>query len=68
MTNRVRKFKPGDRVVQSTSSKPRFGFPWEIVEIWDGGEMAKLRYVGECGTLDGGYAYAVATRYLVKMS
>ena len=75
MTNQVkigsRKLKPGDRVVQSRSiqymAPVGTGFPWEVVHVWDGGEMAQLRYVGECGTLDEGYAHAVLTKYLVKM-
>ena len=64
--------KPGDRVVQSHSLqyfRPLGeGFPWEVVNTWDCGRMAKLRYVGKCGTLDKGYANAVLTSYLVKES
>ena len=75
MANQVKigskKLKPGDRVVQSRSiqymAPASDGFPWEVVHVWDAGEMAQLRYVGKCGTLDEGYAYAVSTKYLVKM-
>ena len=75
MTNQVKngnkKLKRGDRVVQSRSiqymAPTNNGFPWEVVHVWDAGDMAQLRYVGKCGTLDEGYAYAVSTRYLVKM-
>jgi len=65
-----RNLKPGDRVVQSRSlqffSPIGKGFPWEVVETYYGGETAKLRYVGTCGTLDEGFANAVSTQYLVK--
>ena len=67
-----RNLKVGDRVVQLNlcQKKVGLGFPWEIVKIWDHGLMAKIRYVGECGTLDlkSGYATksAVSTRYLMK--
>ena len=74
MTHQVkignRNLKPGDRVVQSRSlqffSPLGEGFPWEVVKTWDAGEMAQLRYVGACGTLDEGFANAVLTKYLVK--
>ncbi len=63
--------KPGDRVVQSNSihffSPNTEGFPWEVVETWCSGEMVKLRFVGSCGTKDGGYANARRTYDLVKM-
>ena len=62
--------KPGDRVVQSRSihffHPNSEGFPWEVVKTWSSGEMAKLRYVGKCGTMDEGYANAVLTKYLVR--
>ncbi len=62
--------KPGQRVVQSRSLQCFIpmseGFPWEVVKTWDCGKMARLKYVGKCGTLDKGYANAVLTSYLVK--
>ena len=63
-----RNLKIGDRVVQLNLHQNKIGegFPWEIVKIWDDGLMAKLRYVGEFGTLDKGFAHAVSTRYLMK--
>ena len=63
--------KPGDRVVQSRSIHffhPNCeGFPWEVVETWSLGQMAKLKHVGQDGTENNGYANAVLTKYLVKM-
>lgn len=62
--------KKGDRVVQSRSLQcfiPNSeGFPWEVVQTWDCGRMAKLEWVGIDGTESGGYANAVLTSYLVK--
>ena len=66
-----RYFKPGDRVVQSRSIHCFHpvceGFPWEVVETWSFGEMAKLKHVGQDGTENNGYANAVLTKYLVRM-
>ena len=63
--------KPGDRVVQSRSIHffhPNCeGFPWEVVETWSFGQMAKLKHVGQDGTENNGYANAVLTKYLVRM-
>tara|TARA_B100000242_G_scaffold247405_1_gene188245 strand:- start:271 stop:516 length:246 start_codon:yes stop_codon:yes gene_type:complete len=63
--------KPGDRVVQSRSIHffhPNCeGFPWEVVETWSCGQMAKLKHVGQDGTENNGYANAVLTKYLVRM-
>ena len=75
MTNEVkighRNLKPGDRVVQSKSLQFFYpnveGFPWEVVKAWQGGRMACLKHVGQDGTEDNGYAYAVRTSNLVKM-
>jgi len=65
-----RNLKPGQRVAQSRSLQcfiPNSkGFPWEVVETWDGGRMAKLEWVGANGQESGGYANAVLTSYLVK--
>ena len=65
-----RYFKPGDRVVQSRSIHCFHpvceGFPWEVVETWSFGEMAKLKHVGVDGTENNGYANAVLTKYLVR--
>ena len=65
-----RNLKPGQRVVQSRSLQCFIpngeGFPWEVVETWDGGRMAKLEWVGANGQESGGYANAVLTSYLVK--
>ena len=65
-----RNLKKGDRVVQSRSLQCFLpngkGFPWEVVETWDCGRMAKLEWVGQDGTESGGYANAVLTSYLVK--
>tara|TARA_Y100000004_G_C8886516_1_gene400032 strand:- start:790 stop:1068 length:279 start_codon:yes stop_codon:yes gene_type:complete len=67
-----RYLKPGDRVVQSRSihcfHPNTTGFPWEVDKTWAAGEMARLKYVGACGTLDKGYANAVLTKYLVRQS
>lgn len=77
MTNKTKvgnkNLKPGDRVVQSRSIQymvptgGKTGFPWSVVGTWDDGEMAKLEWVGLDGAESGAYAYAVSTRYLVKM-
>ena len=75
-TNRVQvghtNLKPGQRVAQSRSlqcfipnSKTK-GFPWEVVQTWDCGRMAKLEWVGYNGEESGSYAHAVLTSYLVK--
>jgi len=64
--------KPGDRVVQSSSihcfHPNTTGFPWEVVNTWAAGEMARLKHVGKDGTEDNGYANAVLTKYLVRKS
>ena len=73
-TNKVqignRNLKPGQRVAQSYSlqynTESGKGFPWKVVQTWDGGEMAKLEWVGYDGKESGGYANAVLTSYLVK--
>lgn len=65
-----RRLKAGDRVAQSRSLQcfipTSKGFPWEVVETWDCGRMAKLEWVGQNGQESGGYANAVLTSYLVK--
>ena len=65
-----RNLKPGQRVAQSRSlqyfSEEGKGFPWEVVETWDCGRMAKLEWVGYDGQESGGSAHAVLTDYLVK--
>jgi len=62
--------KPGQRVAQSYSlqwfTEEGKGFPWKVVQTWDGGDMAKLEWVGYNGDESGGYANAVLTSYLVK--
>ena len=65
-----RRLKAGDRVAQSRSLQCFIpsgeGFPWQVVRVWDGGQMAKLEWVGQYGQESGGYANAVLTSYLVK--
>ena len=65
-----RNLKPGQRVAQSRSLQcflpTSKGFPWQVVETWDCGRMAKLEWVGANGQESGGYANAVLTSYLVK--
>ena len=61
--------KPGDRVVQSRSihfwDPVCDYFPWEVVSTSCAGQMARVRYVGECGTLNEGET-SMSTKYLVS--
>ena len=62
--------KIGQRVSQSRSlqyfTELNKGFPWRVVDVWDGGRMAKLEWVGTNGEESGHFANAVLTEYLVK--